>query len=100
MKCLSLFSDQWTERLRAKFSDEEKKIIQHQKDEDAIRSIFKNFQQRGNKLADFEDARLAQTVYDKNKIKDSELIMANIILPSLHGEIICRVGEDIKRVRF
>ena len=101
-RCLCLINDKWVERLSPKFSEEEKKILENctASNDEKRSKVFKDFNERGSKPASLEDVKLAQEVYDKNKIIGSELIIANIILPSLHGSINCKVGNDYKVIRF
>jgi hypothetical protein len=102
MKCLSLSANGWVERLSAKISEEEKLILMdpsEDKWEDRKR-VVREIQARSQKEASQEDGRTAQSVYDSHAIKDAELIAVNIILPSLHGTINCKVGEQYKYIRF
>lgn len=101
-KCLFLVNDKWVERLYPKFSEEEKQILENctASNDEKRREVFRNFNERGSKMADAGDAAIAQEVYDKNKIMGSELIAVNIIIPSLHGSINCKVGQQYKVIRF
>jgi hypothetical protein len=101
-KCLCLINNKWVERLYPKFSKEEKKVLDDDSSSnDEKRSkVIKAFNERGSEPASLEDIKIAQEVYDKNKVVGSELIIANIILPGLHGSINCKVGNNYKVVRF
>jgi hypothetical protein len=101
-KCLCLINDKWVERLYPKFSEEEKKVLENctSSNDEKRTKVIKDFNERGSEPASLEDIKIAQEVYDKNKVVGSELIIANIILPGLHGSINCKVGNDYKVVRF
>jgi hypothetical protein len=101
-KCLCLIDDKWVERLSPKFSKEEKKILDDctSSNDEKRSKVIKDYNIRGSQPASLEDIKIAQEVYDKNKVAGSELIIANIILPGLHGSINCKVGNDYKVIRF
>ena len=101
-RCLCLIDDKWIERLSPKFSKEEKKILDDcsSSNDEKRTKVIKDYNIRGSQPASLEDIKIAQEVYDKNKVVGSELIIANIILPGLHGSINCKVGKDYKVVRF
>jgi hypothetical protein len=97
-----LINDKWVERLSPKFSEEEKKILDDctASNDEKRSKVIKDYNIRGSQPASLEDIKIAQEVYDKNKVVGSELIIANIILPGLHGSINCKVGNDYKVIRF
>lgn len=101
-RCLCLIDDKWVERLYPKFSEEEKKILEDcsSSNDEKRTKVIKDFNERGSRPASLEDVKLAQEVYDKNKVIGAELIIANIILPSLHGSINCKVNNDYRLIRF
>jgi hypothetical protein len=101
-RCLCLINDKWVERLSPKFSEEEKKILDDctASNDEKRSKVIKDYNIRGSQPASLEDIKIAQEVYDNNKVVGSELIIANIILPGLHGSINCKVGNDYKVIRF
>jgi len=105
MKCLSLGGSDlsiWFERIQSSFSAEETTALHDVREcnENNRRLIWDDFQNRSIKIASLEDASIAQEVYEKNRIENSELIAVNIILPSLHGSINCKIGNEYKNIRF
>ena len=105
MKCISLGGSDlnvWFERVQSKFSPEETTILHDTREcnEEARKLIWNDFQKRSIKIASIEDAFVAQEIYEKNTIKNSELIAVNIIFPSLHGNINCKIGNEYKNIRF
>lgn len=89
-KCLSKINDKWFELIRSKFSDDEKKILQRDGDEELKSEIFRKFEARSVKLAEESDIVVAESVLENNKIK--EFSVACVILPPKHGFAVTSSG--------
>ena len=61
---------------------------------------FVNFKHITLVDANLEDAFVAQKLYDKHKIRETELISADIVLPDQTGIINCRKGQEHTQIRF
>lgn len=83
MRCISKIENNWFERINAKFTDDELKIIKNAKDEELIKKIFAEFNKRGYKEASKEDVKIAEAVLSENNLAESKL--TSVILPSCHG---------------
>jgi len=100
MKSLVKFNSNWFERLCYKISDFDKKIIEDQKDEEKISKIWEYFRKNSSKIADNQDAKIAQEICDKFLKLDHELICCNVMLPSCHGFIIYKKDFRTEFTRF
>jgi len=104
MKCLVLFNNKnWFERISVKFSESEKEILQNEKTEEECKTnIWKNFRERSFKTAEASDSAVAQSILDSYMIEnpEAEIIVANVILPSKHGQINLKIKNEYKIIRF
>jgi hypothetical protein len=102
MRCISFSSGGWVERLSGGISDEERRVLEDLsfKNEETRKSVIRAMNERSFRPAEPQDAEEAQKVYEMHMVEGSVLVAANVILPSRHGSISCKVGEDYKHVRF
>lgn len=104
MKTFFLYNDTWIEKSGLVMTEEEKLILNDTDTSIESRStkiaLLRNIQARAEKPATDEDIIVLQSIYDANKIPNSKLISATIVLPSGNGIINCRVGTKHHQIRF
>jgi hypothetical protein len=102
MRCISLSVGGWLERLPVKISQEERAILSDPREESWCerKRLVADIQSRSLRKASKEDGEKAQNAYEQNRIKESETIAANVIIPSMHGSIICKIDGQYKFIRF
>ena len=83
MRCISKIDNNWFERIDAKFTEDELKIIKNAKDEELIKKNFIEFNKRGYKKPLFEDVEKAKEILKMNNLIESK--MASVIFTSCHG---------------
>ena len=102
MKNLSLVDNVWIERINPNITNEERVILEDKtmSPSDSKKALIENIKARSFKLAEQNDAIVAQNIYDEYKVDDATLISVDISLPSGHGIINCRINNEHKQIRF
>ena len=102
MKNLTLVDNAWIERINPNITPEERVVLEDRAmpPSDSKKALMENIKARSFKLAEQNDAVVAQNIYDEYKVDDATLISVDISLPDGHGIINCRVNNEHKQIRF
>lgn len=102
MKNLSLINNIWIERINPNITDIERAILEDTTgtSTESKLVLINNIKARSVKVSEPEDAAIAQSIYDQQKIENTQLISVDISLPSGHGIINYKVNNEHKQIRF
>lgn len=102
MKNLTLINNEWKQRVNPNITAEERAILENKSEDSAEtrRTLMESIKDRSLVDVSAEEATTAQSIYDQNKIEDSDLISVDVTLPQGTGIINCRVNGEHKQIRF